>query len=384
MDYTSLRPLSFTTFPYGADNDNLPTDPNKEQYLPMTDYSDDFEDFDDIEIAELWTPPARARVSRKPKKTRSGIIAQMVERATLDRPAPGATARSPKPKPSHEDTFHSLVEEDRAKSSFSPTFGGLSTSKNHVSNHEREWIFTYLGGFYEEHLITDVIRRVKSGKEATVYCCAADPRTGADLLAGKVYHERMFRSLKNDSLYREGKAVLDDEGKEMRGGREKRAILKGTSFGQLLRQVTWLSNEFSVLQRLHAAGADVPRPVIHTENAMLMEYVGDRDRAALALVNVRLPREEARPLFDRLMWNIDLMFANGLIHGDLSAHNILYWEGAVKIIDFPQAVAPFVNPNAYTLLVRDVKRVCEYFSKYGISSDPEGLTRELWNKYVPS
>lgn len=352
----------------------------------MSIYSDDFERSDEeyLDALDLWTPPARARVPRKPKQTRSGMIAQMVEKATLERPSPGAARREPRPKPTHEETFHSLVEENRAKSSFSPTFGGLSTSKNHVSNHEREWIFTYLGGFYEEHLITDVLRRVKSGKEATVYCCAADPRTGVDLLAGKVYHERMFRSLKNDSLYREGKAVLDDEGKEMRGRRERLAMLKGTSFGQQLRHVTWLTNEFSVLQRLHAAGADVPRPFIHTENAMLMEYVGDIERAALALINVRLTREEARPLFDRLMWNIDLMFANGLIHGDLSAHNILYWQGAVKIIDFPQAVAPFVNPNAYTLLVRDVKRVCEYFSKYGIWSDPEELTREIWAKYVPS
>ena len=109
------------------------------------------------------------------------------------------------------------LEENRAKSSFNPTFGGLSTSKNHVSNHEREWIFTYLGGFYEEQLITDVLRRVKSGKEATVYCCVADPRTGTDLLAGKIYHERMFRSLKNDSLYREGRAQLDDEGNQVEG-----------------------------------------------------------------------------------------------------------------------------------------------------------------------
>jgi len=350
----------------------------------MKNYSDDFEDFDEIEISDVWTPPARARVPRKPKQTRSGMITQMIERAVLERPSPGAAKREPKAKPSREETFYSLVEENRAKSSFSPTFGGLSTSHNHVSNHEREWIFTYLGGFYEEHLITDVLRRVKSGKEATVYCCAADPRTGLDLLAGKVYHERMFRSLKNDSLYREGRELLDDEGKEMRGRRVKVAMAKKTAFGQQLRHVTWLTNEFEVLKRLHAAGADVPRPLIHSENAMLMEYVGDRERAGDALINVRLSRSEARPLFERLMWNIDLMFANNLVHGDLSAHNILYWQGVATIIDFPQAVVPFVNPNAYALLTRDIKRVCDYFVRYGIEADAEALARELWSKYVPS
>jgi RIO kinase 1 len=84
------------------------------------------------------------------------------------------------------------------------------------------------------------------------------------------------------------------------------------------------------------------------------------------------------------MWNIDLMFGNGLVHGDLSAHNILYWDGKATIIDFPQAVVPFVNPHAYEFLVRDVKRVCEYFSRYGIESDHDALTKEIWDRYVPS
>src|SRR5437868_3836672 len=179
---------------------------------------DDFQKDNDIEIEalDLWNPPARARVPRKPKKTRSGLIKQQLERQSLELPDPRSALHGPKSKPSREETFYSLVEENRAKSSFSPTFGGLTTSSNHVSNHEREWIFTYLGGFFEEYLITDVLRRVKSGKEATVYCCVADPRMGVGLLAGKVYHEQMFRSLRNDSLYRIGRTVLDAQGKRLR------------------------------------------------------------------------------------------------------------------------------------------------------------------------
>ena len=48
------------------------------------------------------------------------------------------------------------------------SIASLSTGKNHVSKHERAWILNYLGKFYEEQLITDVLRRVKGGKEATV------------------------------------------------------------------------------------------------------------------------------------------------------------------------------------------------------------------------
>ena len=360
----------------------------------MRNQPDELEDVEDadkyLDALDLWTPTARARATQKRKRkrtqpTHSAMVADLIERANLERPAPGATIHDPKPKPNREETFHSLAEENRAMSSFNPTFAGLSSStKNHVSKHEREWIFTYLGGFYEEHLITDVLRRVKSGKEATVYCCAADPRTGTELLAGKVYHERMFRSLKNDALYREGRELLDDEGKEMRGRRIRVAMAKKTGFGQQLRHMTWLTNEYKAMTRLHAVGADVPKPFIHSENAILMEYVGDREGPAPALVNVRLPQEEAQPLFERLLWNIEVMFENNLVHGDLSAHNILYWEGKATIIDFPQVVVPFVNPHAYALLVRDVKRVCEYFARYGIETDAEDITKDLWDKYVPS
>lgn len=350
----------------------------------MHSNSDDFEDIDNeyLDALDLWTPPARARVARKPKSTRSGLIKQLTEMESVMRPSSAPDGHNLTV--AQATNSHTLTEDHRARSAFQPTFGGLSTSKNHVSNHEREWIFTYLGGFYEEQLITDVLRRVKSGKEATVYCCVADPRTGMDLLAGKIYHERMFRSLKNDSLYREGRAQLDDEGNQVRGGRIKRALEKNTDFGQKIRHGSWLNNEFEVMQRLHAAGADVPKPFTHGENAILMEFIGDIEGPAPALVNVRLKREEARPLFERLMWNIDLMFGNGLVHGDLSAHNILYWDGKATIIDFPQAVVPFVNPHAYELLVRDVKRVCEYFARYGIVSDPDMLTKEIWDRYVPS
>lgn len=288
-----------------------------------------------------------------------------------------------RPRPSEEEVFYSLVEEDSNRQAFNPTLGRIDGHTNHMSNHEREWILTYLGAFYNDHMITDVLRRVKAGKEATVYCCRADPKTGLELVAGKVYHERMFRSLKNDSLYREGRTVLDDQGKGVRGRREALAMAKKTRFGQDLRQVSWLTSEFQALQRLYEAGADIPRPVAQSDNAILMEYIGEEAWPAPALVQVTLQRDEARALFERLIWNIDLMLSLELVHGDLSAHNILYWDGKATLIDFPQAVNPYVNPSAYALLERDVLRVCQYFAKYGIAADAPGITYGMWNKYMP-
>src|SRR5512139_2383444 len=81
-----------------------------------------------------------------------------------------------------------------------------------ASRHERLWIVESLGNFYDLQWLTDVLRLVKGGKEASVYQCAADPQIAAEFIAAKIYRPRMFRSLKNDYLYREGRANLDDAG----------------------------------------------------------------------------------------------------------------------------------------------------------------------------
>jgi RIO kinase 1 len=151
-----------------------------------------------------------------------------------------------------------LVEVDKegaenVEMGFRPTFTG--------SFHEREWILNYLGPFYESHRITDVLRRVQGGKEANVYCCAAHPSTGLELVAAKVYRPRMFRNLRNDARYRAGRAVLDGDGIVVHDDRLLRAVQKKTDFGLGLAHTSWLSHEFQTLELLYDAGAAVPRPL---------------------------------------------------------------------------------------------------------------------------
>ena len=126
---------------------------------------------------------------------------------------------------------------------FNPTF--LS------SKHEREWILSYLGAFYDDKQITDVLSRVKGGKEANVYCCAAHPATGLDLIAAKIYRPREFRQLRNDSRYRQGRSYLDERGKVVRDQRLLVAIQKKSTTGQELVHNSWLEHEFQTLKLLH-------------------------------------------------------------------------------------------------------------------------------------
>jgi len=248
-------------------------------------------------------------------------------------------------------------------------------------HHERQWVINSVGGFYRDNLITDVTRLVKGGKEANVYCCLGSPETGAELIAAKLYRPRMLRHLRNDAMYREGRLTRDKDGKQIRGSREARAMLKKTKFGKHLGIMNWIMHEYLVQNELFEAGADVPRPISQRGNTILMDYVGDEWGPAPTLIEVSLSSDEAQPLFDRVMNNVRLMLSHHYIHGDLSAYNILYWEGDIVIIDFPQMVDARKNQNAQSLLERDIARVCEYFDRHGVETSPTDLSFDIWDRY---
>jgi RIO kinase 1 len=283
-----------------------------------------------------------------------------------------------KKKSSAAEVRASLTDLSDDIADFVPTYAAMLDPRHH----ERQWVIDSVAPFYRDNLITDVTRRVKAGKEANVYCCTAHPAVGLPLLAAKLYRPRMLRTLKNDADYKAGRQLRGEDGKEMRGRREKLAIRQKTSFGKHLDMVWWIGNEVGVQRRLYEAGADVPQVVGHSGNTILMEYIGDDDLPAPTLSDVRLDRSEVRPLFDRVIDNIRLMLEMGLVHGDLSAYNILYWQGSIRIIDFPQVAETAKNPNAQRFLERDVSRICAYFGRLGVAVDAATISRDLWQTIV--
>jgi len=202
---------------------------------------------------------------------------------------------------------------------------------------EEIWLRESLTPFYDMDLIKDVLAIVKGGKEANVYRCLGGP-AAPELVAAKVYRPRQFRNLSNDAMYKEGREVLGGDGKVVKKNahRTMRAMGKKTSFGVQVAQTSWLMYEFNTLKSLRASGAAVPEAIAVGENAILMGYVGDRHLAAPTLQEVSLDFSTARRLFDQVIHNIETMLASNWIHGDLSAYNILYWEGEITLIDFPQ------------------------------------------------
>lgn len=294
-----------------------------------------------------------------------------IERPTPQRSVPAGR----KPKRDPQTVKAELAAQPEAQSEFDFSY--------HASRHERLWIVNSLGSFYEDHWLDDVLRLLQGGKEANVYQCAANPNSipGAEYLAAKVYRPRQFRNLKNDHLYREGRANLDSDGRVILDDRMNHAMQKRTRYGLELLHSSWIEHEFQTMLRLHGAGADVPTPYGRGHNTILMEYIGFDDQPAPTLHQVSLAPLEAKQLFERVVHNLDVMLAQERIHGDLSAFNILYLEGEITLIDFPQAVNPHENHSALRIFERDVTRVCEYFTRQGLRTNPHRLATDLWRKH---
>jgi RIO kinase 1 len=230
--------------------------------------------------------------------------------------------------------------------------------------------------FLDEGLIERVLRPIKSGKEASVHLCRANPRTtGERLVALKVYHPLDRRDFRDESIYRDGEWIKER--------RIRAALEKKTRFGRELQGGLWVGREWETLRLLWDAGAPVPRPIEATESAILMSYLGDDARAAPQLHRMRFDgRDEAEVVLERCLRAIELLLFRDVIHGDLSPFNVLVWDGEPWLIDFPQAVDAKKNRHAESLLARDVGRICEHFERLGVVRDAGTISADLWTAWT--
>ena len=228
----------------------------------------------------------------------------------------------------------------------------------------------------DEGLIDEVHWVVKSGKEATVYLCKRNAADGPGLVAAKVYRPTMVRRFANDAVYRDGRMRGREHKQEARAMKRKNRIGREMAFAQ------WIGDEFTTLELLHRAGADVPAPIAHRGQIILMEYIGDEEEAAPTLAQAEVTAAEAPALLRRLLWNIELMLACDRVHGDLSAFNVLYDGRTLRLIDFPQSVDARFNHAARELLARDIDRVCSYFARFGVEEDGARVARVMWERFL--
>lgn len=215
-----------------------------------------------------------------------------------------------------------------------------------------------LQALFKRGLIQDLFWQLGSGKEATVYVA----RGPGGLYAAKLYVDSRVRSFKNDAVYRQGRYI--------RNQRVEKAIEQRSEFGISVQNYLWVEEEYRQLRFLRQAGVPVPTPVAHAGNVVLMEFIGDEDGPAPRLFEAKLTPGEAGEAFDQAVQNLGLMVRAGRVHGDYSTFNLLWWEGKVVVIDFPQVVELDRNPWAEMILQRDVSGLCRTFGHLGHRADP--------------
>jgi RIO kinase 1 len=234
-----------------------------------------------------------------------------------------------------------------------------------------------LDPLFDEGWIEEVIRPVKSGKEASVYLCRAGARSGEELVAAKVYRSLENRSFKNAAVYWEG-------GMRAWNPHDLRAAKKRTGWGKTILFGAWIVRENETLETLHRAGANVPRPITQVGSVLLMKWIGDEEEAALQLRQVRWETDKAGRIFDFLSSQVELWLANNVVHADLSEYNVLVWRGRPVVIDFPQAVDPRFNRSAYSLLQRDLANLYRHFERLGVQRDARALAAGMWERWLLS
>jgi RIO kinase 1 len=222
-----------------------------------------------------------------------------------------------------------------------------------------------------EGLIDDVVRQLKSGKEADVYVV----RSGAETCAAKIYKEAHNRSFRQ--------AVDYTENRKVRNSRQARAMSKRTAYGRQQQEAAWQSAEVDALYRLAAVGVRVPRPINFHDGVLLMELVADeRGDAAPRLNDLDFSEADALQHHATLIGEVVRMLCAGVIHGDLSEFNILLAADGPVIIDLPQAVDAAGNNHAPRMLLRDVDNLRAFFGRYAQSLLPTRYGPEIWSLYA--
>ena len=106
-----------------------------------------------------------------------------------------------------------------------------------------------------------------------------------------------------------------------------------------------------------------PCKALH-KNVLVMDYLGDETSPFPKLREVKV--EEPQPVYDELLEFLAVSWQKAnLVHGDLSAYNILWHEGEAIVIDVGQGVVQN-HPRSEEFLVRDVKQLVRWANSNGI------------------
>ncbi|MCX6710206.1 MAG: serine protein kinase RIO [Candidatus Woesearchaeota archaeon] len=188
---------------------------------------------------------------------------------------------------------------------------------------------------------------ISVGKEANVFSA----KRGSDRVAVKIYRletcdfNRMYDYIRADPRYI--------------GMKKKR------------RQVilAWCQREYRNLMKAREAGLSAPYPIAFLNNILVSEYIGDENPAPK--LKDEIPKELSAFAIE-VFTQVRKFYKAGYVHSDLSEFNILIFNEKPVFIDFSQATTDR-NPNFSEYLKRDIKNMCHFFRKKGLSLDEDKI-----------
>jgi RIO kinase 1 len=229
-----------------------------------------------------------------------------------------------------------------------------------------DWVVTSQGAVDTELGI------LKTGKEADVFLLERTDSVEPDdsvVMAAKRYRSPEHRSFHRSASYTEGRS--------MKRSRDNRALKRKSTFGREVAAGEWAISEWGALVRLWNLGLPVPYPVQIDGTEILMEWITVEGDSAPRLAQTRPERDLLLSYFDQLREALATMVQAGLVHGDLSAYNILAAGERLVIIDLPQVVDLVGNPQGLDFLLRDCANICGWFRGKGLEVDEHELFGEL-------
>ncbi len=191
-------------------------------------------------------------------------------------------------------------------------------------------------------LAMEVVGLISAGKEADVYLATYKDAP----IAVKVY--RLYRTSHRGG----GPIKLDSTG--------------------------WMAaHEYEMTRQAWKGGCLVPAPARRVENMFSMRYLGDDNGPAPRLSDVRL--EDPQAFLSEVLRGVEGLAGAGVVHADLSAHNILFFDCRPWFIDFSEAIrvdrtggVPWMRlEEARVALDRGIRALQKYFCKYGVEIEKE-------------
>jgi RIO kinase 1 len=223
----------------------------------------------------------------------------------------------------------------------------------------------FLSKFFNKGVVASLGSPIAKGKEADLYLAESGQHAKK---FGKYVVLKFFR-IETSSFFNMSDYILGDP---------RFSKISSKKYGIIM---TWCKKEYGNLEIAQKARIDAPRPIMFNGSILAMTFIGDSESGLPAPMLKDHRLEDPEGTLTTIIKNMGKLYANNLVHGDMSEYNILMFQGKPFFIDFGQAVM-LRHPKADEFLRRDVENILQYFRKaYSIDRNSAETFREITSQY---